>query len=285
MKCLALICALLVAPGAQAQGHPEAQRIVTIGGPVTEIVFALGAGGRVVARDTTSAWPEAVSVLPDVGYMRRLSAEGVLSVGPDLIILRDTSGPPEALEQLRATNVPMVAVHDAFTPQAVLDAVRLVGAAIGQDAPAAELAARLEADFAALAQEAAQAPKVRVMFVLSNQGGRLNVAGRGTGADGIIALAGGVNVMAGKYEGYKIMSDEAVIAAAPEVIVMIEPTGARPMDGGREDVMQLAAVRQTSAGRNGALVLVPGAALGFGPRTVEFARTLLADLRIAAGGE
>ncbi|MFV0491685.1 MAG: hemin ABC transporter substrate-binding protein [Pseudorhodobacter sp.] len=280
-----LLAALLLAPlSAGAESYPDARRIVTIGGPVTEIVFALGAGERIVARDTTSIWPDEVGELPDIGYMRRLSAEGVLSVGPDLIIMRDTAGPPDALDQLRAAAVPIVEIHDAFTPQAVVAAIRQVGEAIDSREQAADLADRVEADLVALADEASRGTRPRVMFVLSNQGGRLNVAGRGTGADGIIALAGGENVMARDYEGYKIMSDEAVIAAAPEVIVMIQPTGAGPIDNGREDVMELPAIQQTPAGEAGALVLVNGAALGFGPRTAEFARKLMTDLRGAGGG-
>ena len=95
---LALALAALPVVAAQAQTYPEARRIVAIGGPVTELIFALGAGDRVIARDTTSTYPEEVNALPDVGYMRQLSAEGVLSVDPDLIVTRDTAGPLEALE-------------------------------------------------------------------------------------------------------------------------------------------------------------------------------------------
>lgn len=62
------------------------QRIVTIGGDITEIVFALGAGDQVIARDSTSLVPEQVKSLPDVGYMRMLNPEGILSVKPTLII-------------------------------------------------------------------------------------------------------------------------------------------------------------------------------------------------------
>ena len=91
MKPLILAAALACAPlSLAAESYPEAHNIITIGGPVTETVFALGEGDRVVARDTTSLYPEEVNALPDVGYMRQLSAEGVLSLGPDLIITRET---------------------------------------------------------------------------------------------------------------------------------------------------------------------------------------------------
>jgi iron complex transport system substrate-binding protein len=271
---LALALAALPVVAAQAQTYPEARRIVAIGGPVTELIFALGAGDRVIARDTTSTYPEEVNALPDVGYMRQLSAEGVLSVDPDLIVTRDTAGPLEALDQLRAAAIPMVEVHDGFSPEAVIAAMRRVGTALGLVEEGEALATQAEADFAELARRTAGGPVARVMFVLSNQGGRLNVAGAGTGADGLITLAGGENVMAAEFQGYKILSDEAIIAAVPDVIVMMERTGSAALDEMRGGVMELPAVRLTPAGRNDALLRVPGAALGFGPRTAAFAQDL-----------
>lgn len=251
--------------------------IVSIGGPVTEIIYALDQQDRIVARDTTSTYPAAANALPDVGYMRALSAEGVLSVAPDLIITRDTAGPPEVLEQLDAAAVPIVKVVDGFSEQSVLDAINTVGSALGQDAAAHDLMAAVGADFATLAKkrDAIDMP-VRAMFVLSNQGGRLNVAGRGTGADGIIHLAGAVNVMAEDFQGYKIMNDEAIIAAAPDVVIMM--TGRGDHSGAQDDILSLPSLAQTPAGKNGGFVLIDGAALGFGPRTAEFATKLSGDL-------
>lgn len=84
----------------QALADP-ASRVVSLGGAVTEIVFALGEEDRLVARDTTSDHPAAAEELPDVGYIRALSAEGVLSVSPDLILAEEGAGPPEAVELLK----------------------------------------------------------------------------------------------------------------------------------------------------------------------------------------
>ena len=80
--------------------HAEdpASRVVSIGGAVTEIVYALGEEARLVARDTTSNYPPEATALPDVGYIRRLSPEGVMSVRPDLILSEEGAGPPEALK-------------------------------------------------------------------------------------------------------------------------------------------------------------------------------------------
>lgn len=265
--------ALALPTAAAAQSYPDAQAIVAIGGPVTETIFALGEGARVIARDTTSLYPEAVTALPDVGYMRQLSAEGVLSVGPDLIVTRDTAGPPETLDQLRAASIPVVSIHDSFTKEAVLDNVTAIGAAIGAEDAAATLHATIATQFVNLeASLAKQTERPRILFILSNQAGRLNVAGAQTGANGIIEMAGGDNVMAPAFNGYKIMGDEALIEAAPDVVVMM--TGEADHEGRADEIFALPALAQSPAAAHGRFVQIDPAAMGFGPRTALFAQNL-----------
>lgn len=272
------LLALLVAlpTWLSAQSYEDAKNIVAIGGPVTEIIFALGAGDRVVARDTTSVYPNEVHALPDVGYMRRLSAEGVLSVAPDLIVTRDTAGPPEALDQLRAASVPMVEVHDGFSPDSTVNAILKIGEALGKTDEATALANDVEAKFAALMSDTANGPKPRAMFILSTRGGRLNVAGRGTGAHGVIELAGAVNVMGEAFEGYKPASEEAIIQAAPDVIVMMSSGNGHTAKA--DEILSMPAISQTPAGEMGAFALVNSAALGFGPRTPGLVSELRAKI-------
>lgn len=270
MNRLAFALSLILPVAAGAQTYPDATAIVSVGGAVTETVFALGLGDRVVARDTTSTYPDAALSLPDVGYMRRLSAEGVLSVSPDLIVTRGTAGPPEAMDQLRAASIPIVEVSDDFTPQGVIATVRQIGATLGVPDRAEALAADLTTAFNTLPQ--APEHPARVLFVLSNQAGRLNVAGADTGADGIITLAGAQNVMASEFSGYRILNDEALIAAAPDVVLMM--TGQEDHEARAEEIFALPAMSQTPAAQNGAFVTIDGAALGFGPRTAAFAHEL-----------
>ena len=99
----------------------DASRILSVGGDVTEIVYALGAGGRVVAVDATSQFPEsALKEKKNVGYMRALSTEGCLSVDPTLILSSERSGPPEVVKSLKATSVPYVEVPDQHSLQGIL---------------------------------------------------------------------------------------------------------------------------------------------------------------------
>ena len=197
------------------------ERIISIGGSITEIVYALGEQDRLIARDTTSSYPNAVENLPDVGYMRALSPEGVLSVDPTLIIAEDGSGPQETIQVLEAAEIPFVTIPDGFDRAAVATKIQSVAQALGVPEKGAVLAADIDAQLAALDTDVDN--PARVMFILSTQGGRIMASGTNTAADGIITLAGGTNAVSG-FEGYKPLTDEAVTLAAPDVIVMMTTT-------------------------------------------------------------
>ena len=126
------------------QTFHDASRLVTIGGSITEIVYALGEESRLVARDSTSIYPAAALSLPDVGYMRALSPEGVLSVDPSAILALEGSGPRDAIDVLAKASVPLVMVPETFDRDGILDKIRIVGAALDAQAKADALAAKVE---------------------------------------------------------------------------------------------------------------------------------------------
>ncbi|MCG7629974.1 ABC transporter substrate-binding protein [Epibacterium sp. MM17-32] len=256
-----------------------ADRVLAIGGSVTEIIYALGAEDRLIARDTTSVYPEAATTLPDVGYMRALAPEGVLSVNPDLIISEAGAGPAETLEVLKEAEVELVEVPDSYTPQGILDKITTIGAATGRTAEAEALATKLRDDLDAVAEKVASIPdtdRKRVLFVLSTRGGRIMASGTDTAADGIIGMAGGVNALTG-FEGYKLMTDEAVSQAAPDVILMMDRGG----DHGapNAELLALPSIKPTPAAASGSVVRMNGLyLLGFGPRTADAALELATSL-------
>ncbi len=186
------------APAMAQEAKPAADtsRLVSIGGAVTEIIYALGEEKRLVGRDSTSVYPAATSGVPDVGYMRQLSAEGVLATNPSAILAVEGSGPPEAVATLQKSGIAFLTVPESFDIKGVAGKVRTVGHFLGVDAKAEALAATVEADVEAAAGEAAKRPEAerkRVLFILSTQGGRIMASGTGTAADAIIRLAGAVN--------------------------------------------------------------------------------------------
>ncbi len=255
---------------------PQTGRLVAIGGAVTEILYDLGLESQVIGVDTTSLYPaRALKDKPNIGYMRALSAEGVLSLDPSLVLAIEGSGPPDALRQISEAKVPLVMVPDEQTPEGVVAKIDAIGKLTGQEAAAHKLAEGVSARFATLAADRAKIQKpMRVLFVLSLQNGRAMAAGRHTAADSVIALAGGINAVA-EMDGYKPLTDEAVIAAAPDVVLMMD----RGDHGAAQDVFALPAFSATPAAARKALVVMDGLyLLGFGPRTPDAARELMARL-------
>lgn len=249
----------------------NASRIVAIGGSVTEVVHALGQERRLVARDSTSLYPEAALLLPDVGYMRQLSPEGVLSVKPDGILALEGSGPPEAMDVLKKASVPIVVVPETFDREGILTKIRTVGTALDAEADAEALADAVADKLDAVAaQIAAINERQRVLFVLSLQGGKVLASGTGTAADGIIMLSGGVNAVSG-YSGYKHLTDEALIDARPDVILMM--ARGHNLDATEQELFAHPAIAATPAGQSRRLIQMDGLyLLGFGPRTADAAR-------------
>ena len=255
---------------------PDSSRLVAIGGSITEIVYALGEEKRLIARDTTSVYPPAALALPDVGYMRQLSPEGVLSVGPSAVIALEGSGPREAIDVLKKASVPFLDVPEKFDGDGILAKIRTVGTALGVGDKAEALAASVAADLDAAEKATASIEtRKRVMFLLGAQGGKLLASGSGTAADGVIKLAGAVNAVEG-YEGYKPITDEAVITAAPDVILMMDRGGDPDPSA---DILANPAIASTPAGQSKRLVRMDAAyLLGFGPRTAAAVRDLVAQL-------
>ncbi len=270
-RCLAaLVLFASLAFGVPA-AHAQASRIVSIGGSVTEIVYALGAADRLVAVDTTSIYPAEARALPNVGYMRALAAEGVLSLKPDLILTIEGSGPPPVIDVLKAASVPFAEIPEAHTPAGILAKIDAVGAALDLPEKTARLKTTVKAELDALPEPKAD-PTERpgVMFLLSASGGKPMVAGAGTAANAIIELAGGRNVF-GQIEGYKPVTREALIAASPDIVLTMQRHGST-LD---KTALEIPGIALTPAGRNKALISMDGLyLLGFGPRTAAAAREL-----------
>ena len=250
-------------------------RIASLGGAVTEILYRLGAGPRIAIVDTTSLYPaEALREKPNAGYLRALSAEGLLSVGPDLVIAAEGAGPPAVLEQIREAGIPVAIIAERHTAEGVLEKIRSVGHQVGLEAEAEVLSRAVGTSFAALGERRARITRpARALVVLSLANGRVMAGGRDSTADGILALAGLRNAADG-LTGFKPISDEAIIAAAPEVVIVMSNGGhALTADTVFTEGTALA---QTPAAAKRALVAMDGLALlGFGPRTPESAEALM----------
>lgn len=282
--CLAALVtlAMMTATARAADAGDAPQRVVSIGGAVTEIVHALGAGERLVAVDSTSTYPEHATSLPDVGYMRQLSAEPILALAPSLVLATEDAGPPTTLEQLRAAGTRVVTVPDDPSPAGIAEKIRHVGRALALDAAAERLAERVQREFGQLRRALADVDsRPRVLFLLSVDAGAPMAAGRATAAHGIIELSAARNAMEG-FRGYKPASPEAIIAAEPEYVLVTPRTLERL--GGREALLERPAIASTPAGEAGRIVTMDSLfLLGFGPRTPDAVRQLAAAIHRALG--
>lgn len=260
-----LLCALAACTTVAA----APQRVVTLSAPVTETVYALGAGNRVVGTDISSVYPEAARKLPQVGYYRTVSPEGVLSLRPDLVVGTEEAGPPEALRQLRDAGVRVVLVPASPSPQGARDKLAAIAAALGTPDGTASLLDRFDRDLdsARAWVRANGKSRPRVLFLLARGQGMLSVAGRATAADAMIALAGGTNAVDG-YEGYKPMTPEALAVARPDVI-LTTTTGVESI-GGVGHILRQPGISLTPAGRaQRILVIEDNLLLSFGPRLAQ----------------
>ncbi len=263
---LAAISALSNRP-VLAAGAP---RIVSVGGAITETLFALGAQADLVGVDTTSFYPEAAKKLPSVGYQRTLSAEGVLSLAPTLLVATEDAGPPAVLRQIEAARVPIHILDSGHSIEGVIARMQRLAELTGRAAAGAALVDQLRDNWniarnrVASLQPKDLSKRPRVMFVMAQSINQLRVAGQRTGADTLIAYAGARNAFAA-FEGYKPLTPEAAVAAAPDVIVATDQGLAAV--GGVAGLLQAPGLAQTPAGRARRVVSVEILlALGFGPR-------------------
>ncbi|WP_444813086.1 heme/hemin ABC transporter substrate-binding protein [Variovorax saccharolyticus] len=262
-----------------AQGT-RAPRLVTISGAITEVVYALGVESQLVGTDTTSLYPEAARQTAKVGYMRQLSAEGLLSLKPDAVIATTEAGPPVVLDQLRTAGVVLELVQADHSWGEVQRKVAAVSRAAARESQARALTARLDGEWAEVQKQVAAdtGRKPRVLFVLSHSASP-QVSGEKTAAHAMIGFAGGVNCLSG-FQGYRPMTAEAMASAAPDVI--LTTTQSIEAHGGAEKFWQRPELALTPAFKRRALVTQDALLLlGFGPRLPVAVGELHKSLRAA----
>ncbi|PWQ95181.1 heme/hemin ABC transporter substrate-binding protein [Leucothrix arctica] len=265
---------LLLSSSVHAKDTDEAMRIVSAAGALTEIIYELGAEDKLVGVDTTSIFPKAATELPQVGYQRALSAEGILSLSPSILLATEEAGPPAVIDQLQSTKLPIMIIPIEYTTEGVAKKIRAVSKAVGKESAGQTLIAKLEAKMAALDTKIkanVSEPK-RTIFIMSMGGGSPMVAGLHTAANAMINISGGINPMT-SYQGYKPINIESLVNINPEVIIVTK----RTMEGlgGMDEIMKIPGLTMTDAAKNKQVaVLEDMSTLGFTPRLAEAANTI-----------
>ncbi|HLX02927.1 MAG TPA: helical backbone metal receptor [Trinickia sp.] len=287
----------LAAAGRAIAGEPQqqdktassdARRVVVIGGALAEIAYALNAQARLVGADTTCTYPDAARKLPKVGYQRALSAEGLLSLRPDLVLASAEAGPPAVLSQVKRAGVAVRSITEGHDVETVRMKIGGVASALDAQSAAASLLARFDSQWQAthaalaaspLAQAARQGKAPRVLFVLNHTGNQALVAGQRTAADAMLVYAGARNVMQG-FAGYRPLTAEALVAAAPDIVLTTDEGLAAT--GSAKALLTAPGFAETPAGRAQRLVSLDALfLLGFGPRLPEAVAALNRKLAAA----
>lgn len=293
---LSLLSILLIPPQTMATTVTDAagesivitssERIVSLNGSTTEILFALGVGENVVGCDASSTYPKNVrEKLPSVGYQYRLNVEGILSLKPTLVIGRDDVKPPQVIEQLRMAGVTVLLLKEPRSFEGAKKRLRTIGAAVGCQKQARELIAALDADIEKLEEKlkAARADWTgqKVLFLYLRGPQTAFVLGKDSAPGAMLEIVGAENA-AGDIKGSKPMTAEAVITAQPDVYVLFT-TGLESL-GGVDGLLKLPGLAHTPAGRNRRIVTMSGQYLsGFGPRCGRAALDLFQGIYEADG--
>ena len=275
----------------ESYAQTKLPRIVSVSGSTTEIVYALGAEKQLVGTDTTSLFPAAALLTAKVGYQRQLSAEGLLSLKPDAIIGTTEAGPPIVMDLIRSAGVAVELIEADHSWAEVKRKITAVGKATARTQEAASLQTKLDAEWAQVQAAVAKAgalsvKKPRVIFVLSHTN-NAQVSGDKTAAHAMMTFAGLSNALAGpgnpsSFSGYRAMTPEAMVVAAPDVI--ITTTQGLEASGGLDKFWARAGLELTPAYKKRALVALDALYLiGFGPRLPQAVSELHQQALKAAG--
>lgn len=254
------------------------QRIVSLSGAITETLYTLGYGGKIVGVDVTSTYPAEANALPKLGHVRQLNAEGILGLKPDLIIAEVAENNRPSLQQLGQSGVEILWLEKPNSLDAPLQMATTLVEKLGDPAeklPAlSQKIAQEKQALQTLITNKTNTPKV--LFIYARGKGNLMVAGRNTPAEAMISAAGGQNAVT-EFADFQALSAEGLIKAQPDIILMFD-SGLQSLNG-VDELLKIPGVSQTPAGKNRRVITMDGHyLLGFGPRATQAAVELAKQL-------
>jgi len=274
-KLIVLLVAVISILGCSSFGNKESgtkkdMRIVCVSKQLTEMVFALGKGHDIVAKDLTSTYPDSAKLLPTVGYHRLLSVEGIISANPDVVIHSNDIGPETVLPQLTKAGVNIKSFGNANSYDSAKILLKELGSFLHANAAADSIVKKMDADMEkvyAAQKELKDSPTVMVIHYGQANNIFFVMSGRKGAADKMIELAGG-RPSVYDAKGARQISAEAVAVSNPDVIIATD-FGFDKM-GGAEKFKEVPGVALTNAAKNNRIYRFEEHDLVyFGPRTAE----------------
>ncbi|WP_433886601.1 heme/hemin ABC transporter substrate-binding protein [Pseudomonas vranovensis] len=243
----------------------ETADTLVIGNDLAEIVERLGGTSRLVGRDDSSRFPPAIANLPSVGYMRQLSAEGVLALKPQRLLISDAARPAIVLRQLSGLGLEVLSIARGKGVGDIPAKIEQVAAAMNLQAQAQPLLDEQRQ----LAGQLAKTPALKgpkALFIFNHAGMTPLIMGQGTEAQAALAQAGIENCAT--FDAYKQVAAEAMVSLAPDFVI-VSRAGLAAL-GGEDNLWKLGGLAHTPAGQHRRLVQVDDQALlNLGPRTVQ----------------
>ncbi|MBT30929.1 MAG: hemin ABC transporter substrate-binding protein [Thalassobius sp.] len=248
-------------------------RIITAGSSSSEIVCELGFCDKIIATDRTSLYPSKLTSLPSIGYRSSISAEGIISQKPDLVIFEKDYVKDELIAQIKSTGIKTLVVENEGNFESTKARIKAIAAALDQSKEGELLISKIESDLAVLKQKVdANQARPTVLCVYARGIGAMQIAG-GIDTDfDILELAGAKNALP-DVSGYKPLNAEALIKTNPDYILFFE-SGLASV-GGVDKVLEVTGVAQTTAGKKRQIIAIDGIKLtNWGPRIAEAAQEL-----------
>ncbi len=264
-----------------SQSATSYRRIISLSGAITETLFVLGQGDKIVGVDVTSTYPEVTTDLPQLGHVSQLNAEAMLALQPDLIIAEAKDQAIPQLSQLQQSGIEILFVENNYTLDAPIQMAEKLAEVLEKEEMLTFVKKDLEDQQRQLVQikeQSTSSPKV--LFIYARGKGSLMVAGTNTPAAAMINIAGGQNAVT-EFEGFKALSAEGLIAAQPDIILLFE-SGLQSL-GGPSGLLQIPGLAETPAGKHQRFVTMDGLyLLGFTPRVGKAAVELAQAFQAAA---
>ncbi|OBT15512.1 hemin receptor [Vibrio sp. UCD-FRSSP16_10] len=259
---------------ALANQTDEPNRIISVGSSITELLYALDAKDQLVAIDVTSKHFDESKQLPQVGYHRQLSAEGLMAQNPTHLIGSHEMGPESTLNLLKSAGIKVITVPSGDSEQDLDARIDVIAQITGKEPQAVELKKELHTQIESLSQLPSQ-QQPKVIFAMLSEGRPATVAGSQTTIDKIIQLAGGINPTHSDFSSYKSMSFEAIVSIQPQYILI--PQRSWDSLGGQQGIIEkFPLLAATPAATNQHIIPVPGTAIigGFGIESIELSHSL-----------
>lgn len=250
-----VVLLLFLLVSVRASSQPK--RIISLSSALSETVYMLGLGGNIVAVDVTSVSPEKIKSLPKVSRNRSVSAEGIISYRPDVVLVPAGDLSRETMVQLKSVGIRVVPIKQEYSAEGALVFIRQVAAALGVKEKGELLAKQTREKINTAVKKVSDNKRKipKVLFIYARGAGTMSVAGKGSHIDAIIRLAGGKNAIQ-EFNEFKPYTTEALVKANPDLILMFD-FGLSSL-GGKEEMLGMPGMALTNAGKNKKIVTMNG---------------------------